>query len=277
MDEYSHGTTPMTKPWKTLIAPHAGWAYSGAAMGAGFRWLAAANPNVDLVVVFASHRGPDGPNTIYSGAGWETPLGNLLIAQPLAHELKQRLAIVSEPKRPGRPDNAAEVLMPFVKHFFPKAELLMLGVAASDISLSMGEQVAQAIVDANRNAVFVGSTDLTHYGPNYGFSPEGTGEAAAQWVKNVNDRGFIDALLSGNPLESLRHAQSHLSACCPGAALAAWQGAQTLHLNDPNSPADGCEVVHYLSHYKWCWDHRVRDGCEVVPGDSFVGYASLVF
>ena len=228
-------------------------------MGQGYRWLSEANPDADLVVVFGGHRGPYGPNTVFCGDSWETPVGNLITAQPIAQALKSELRLASEPEKPGRPDNGAELHMPFVKHFFAKAELLMMGVAASSVALDIGQTVAKLCTAHQRDAVFIGSTDLTHYGPNYDFMPHGTGPESEQWVRNTNDRGFIDALLTNQPDEALQHAQEHLSACSPGAAIAGWQAAQVL-----GHATQGREIAHYLSS-------------DVMPSDSFVGYCSLVF
>ena len=36
---------------------------------------------------------------------------------------------------------------------------------------------------------------MTHYGPNYGFSPAGKGRAALDWVKNTNDSRAIKAMV----------------------------------------------------------------------------------
>ncbi len=260
MDHFADSTTPQTGTYKTLIAPHAGWAFSGQAMGQGYRWLSEMNPNTDLVVVFGAHRGPYGPTTVFCGDAWETPLGNLINAEPIAQQLKADLGIASEPERPGRPDNAAEVHMPFVKHFFPKAELLMLGVPAAETALEIGDAVEKTTKRFQRKAVFIGSTDLTHYGPQYNFADHGSGPDAQHWVRSTNDRGFVDTLLEGKPHEALQHAQTHLSACCPGAAIASWQAAQ----NAKAELATGREINHYLSS-------------DVVPGDNFVGYCSMVF
>lgn len=259
MDGFAQKAAPVEGPWKSLVAPHAGWTFSGEAMGQGYRWLSEANPDADLVVVFGGHRGPYGPNTVFCGDAWETPVGNLATAQPIAQELKEKLRIASEPEKPGRPDNGAELHMPFVKHFFAQAELLMLGVAASEVALDIGEIVAHVCKEHQRKTVFIGSTDLTHYGPNYDFIPHGTGSASEQWVRDTNDRGFIDALLDNRPNQALKHSQDNLSACSPGAAIASWQAAQK-----PGQTTQGREIAHYLS-------------CDVMPSDSFVGYCSLIF
>lgn len=242
-----------------MISPHAGWLYSGNAAGQTFAWLANAQPDADLAVIFGSHRGPHGPNTIFLGEGWETPLGIMKNAQSLAERLKTELTCIEEPLDPPQPDNGVEVLLPFVRHFFPKAELLMLGIEASPKAVTFGEHVARAVGEAQRKAVFIGSTDLTHYGPNYRFEPRGPGDTAVRWVRDENDRGFIDTIVRGDASGAIAHAAQYQSACCPGAAGAALAAARTLHA--PRTPQ---LVSHYLS-------------CEVRPATSFVGYAGIVF
>ena len=53
-----------------------------------------------------------------------------------------------------------------------------------------------------------GSTDLTHYGPNYGWSPKGYGPEAVKWVKEVNDKKFIDQALKLDGPGMLKTAQA---------------------------------------------------------------------
>ena len=245
-------------PYRGLIGPHAGWFFSGNAAGRGYAWLKAAQGAPDLVVVFGSHRGPHGPNTVFCADGWETPIGILGTAVPLATELKRELALQDEPVSPSHPDNAVELHLPFVRHFFPDAELLMLGVAAADVATTIGAAVGRLVKERGRNAVFVGSTDLTHYGPNYDFAPAGHGAAGVRWVRDENDKGFIDAVLARDPLAVVRHGVDAASACCPGAVAATMSAVRAY-----GGQAAPRLVDHYLSY-------------DVQPGSSFVGYAAIV-
>ena len=260
IEEHASAAQPERGAWLSLVAPHAGWTFSGDAMGRGYRWLQQSNPDADLVVVYGAHRGPAGPTTVFCDAGWETPMGTLNTAAAVAFEVRARLSIGREPAVPARPDNAAEVHMPFVKHFFPDAELLMMGVEASERALEIGQTVARICQEQGRKAVFVGSTDLTHYGPNYGFSPQGSGQEAVDWVRTVNDGGFIEPLLRDEPHQALEHALAYASACCPGAALAAVASSKEMAARR----SEPVLVDHYLS-------------ADVMPSDSFVGYASILF
>ena len=245
-------------PVRGLVGPHAGWAYSGPAAVHGWATLARSRPDTDLVVVFGSHRSEAGPSTVFLGQAWDTPLGPIACARELAAALPGLVELEEEPVDPARPDNGVELHLPFLKHFFPGAQLLMVGVAASPVAVDIGENVASLAAGAGRKAVFVGSTDLTHYGPNYGFTDHGAGEAAVRWVRDTNDRGFIDRVLAHDAAGLLAHAREHDSACCPGAVAATVAALGAVG----HTPAPRL-VDHYLSY-------------DVQPHSSFVGYASIV-
>jgi MEMO1 family protein len=245
--------------FRGLVGPHAGWSYSGKAAGHGYRQLQAHAAAVELVVIFGGHRSALGPNSVFCGRAWQTPLGELPCAQGLARELQARLGLDLEPVRPRQPDNAVELHLPFIRYVFPKAKLLMLGVAAAPVALEIGRQVGEACRQRGHEAVFVGSTDLTHYGSNYGITHRGHGDEAVAWVRNSNDRGFIDRLLARDAAGALAHATENHSACCPGAAAATLAALEGYGHTLAPQLAD-----HYLSY-------------DVRPAESFVGYASLVF
>ena len=177
-------------------------------------------------------------------------------AEPLAQKVAAELHFIEEPLTPTHPDNAVEVLLPFVKYFCPQAEFLMIGIEASLRAYHWGQQIAHFAQDYAKSVVVVGSTDLTHYGPNYNWQPMGSGKVAIDWVRNVNDRGFIDAILEKDAQGAVEHALQQQSACCPGAAVAALGAADSLAANHPEL------ITHYLS-------------CDVQTSDSFVGYGAI--
>ena len=112
--------------------------------------------------------------------------------------------------------------------------------------------------EQGKTMVCFGSTDLTHYGPNYGFMPRGSGAAALDWVRKTNDRGFVDAALAMDIETMLDHAERNHSACSAGGAAAAAAACRAL------GAGRGYLADYYTSH-------------DIMPGDSFVGYAGIVF
>ena len=126
------------------------------------------------------------------------------------------------------------------------------------MALRVAETVSAGARDLGLNLKIVGSTDLTHYGPNYGVTHHGSGAAAVDWVKKDNDRRFIEAALALNPEAVIEGGLQRQNACCSGAAAATIQAGQHLGVSQ------GVLMAHTTSYDK-------------IPGDSFVGYAGIAF
>jgi len=160
------------------------------------------------------------------------------------------------------PDNTVEVLLPMVRFFMPNASLLWLRLPAEMSSYDSGKALADAAKELGRKIVVLGSTDLTHYGPNYRYAPKGLGPQALKWVKEVNDRKFIEAVESGDPQAVLERAEADLSSCSAGAVLGAMGYACAINA-----------VPARLLEYSTSAD--ITDADITGVPDSFVGYAAF--
>jgi AmmeMemoRadiSam system protein B len=156
-------------------------------------------------------------------------------------------------------DNTVEVLLPMVHYFFPDSKLLWLRFPGDISSFEAGIVLAEAAKTIGRSLAVLGSTDLTHYGSNYGFSPKGSGAAALDWVRNTNDAAFVSAVLEGAPAEVLRRADTDRSSCSVGAVLGAMGFAQHA----------GCKEGKLLEY------GTSADITGEEEPDSFVGYAAV--
>lgn len=233
------------------VAPHAGWFFSGKIALQVFRQL---KSDTDTIVVVGGHlHAGDGVLSALED-GYETPLGPLAADLELLDRVRQEVPVEEDIYE----DNTVEVQLPFVKYLFPDARALAMRAAPSASAIGLGKGIKAAAAALGRKVAVVGSTDLTHYGRNYGFSPAGRGEAALKWVKEVNDRAFIDSLLAMNAEDALRHARESGSACSAGGAVAAMTFAG-------ESGIEGGELLCYMTSY------------DVHPGESFVGYAGISY
>jgi AmmeMemoRadiSam system protein B len=84
----------------------------------------------------------------------------------------------------------------------------------------VGEAVGRTVTAYGYDALIVGTTDLTHYGPHYGFVPQGIGAKGNKWAKEVNDRRFIDLVCKLKTTEVVAEATERKNACSSGAAAA---------------------------------------------------------
>jgi AmmeMemoRadiSam system protein B len=239
------------------IVPHAGWYYSGNIACDVIRLLSSGESAPDALVIFGTHLYPDAPVAVMKEGAWETPLGDLIIHEPLARELCLQVPFDIETQSDA-PDNTIEVQLPFIKYFWKDIKILPISAPPSPKSVEMGKIVVDVARKMALKILILGSTDLTHYGPNYGYMPKGRGKAALQWVSEINDRSVIAAILSMDPLNIIRDAQQKHNACCSGAAAAALSAGLAM------GAVESRLVTYATSHEK-------------SPGESFVGYAGIVF
>jgi AmmeMemoRadiSam system protein B len=190
--------------------------------------------------------------------GVQSPLGTMMIDREFRDELVKRIG--------GRPDlyrdNTVEVLLPMARYFFPGAALVWMRLPAEKSSYDTGEETASLGVSLGRKLAVLGSTDLTHYGLNYGFSPHGGGQKALDWVREVNDSSFIEAVKSGDPELVLERAARDQSSCSPGAVLGVLGYAHKMGLGN-------AELRAYATSAE-------AEGSAEIP-DSFVGYGAFAW
>jgi AmmeMemoRadiSam system protein B len=233
------------------IVPHAGWEFSG---GLAFEVLSRISRSMDTIVIIGGHLGPaDGILCAFEDS-YETPFGPITADLELLAAIRAAVPVTED----RTADNTVEVQLPFVKYLFPHAKVLGMRASPSRDADRLGRALAEAARGLGRKTGVAGSTDLTHYGPSYGFSPAGAGNKALRWVREVNDRRFIDSLLAMEFDSALERALRERSACSAGGALAA------LSFAHENGTSRG-ELVRYSTSF------------DVHPGDSFVGYAGILY
>ena len=239
------------------IVPHAGWYFSGGIACNVIHCLKKGDAP-DVIVIFGMHLHPSSPAYIMRQGAWETPLGEIQVQEDLAGELAERFTFQIETTTGFAQDNTIEVQLPFIKYFFPDTKIVPIGVPPDVGSLEIGVSAVEISANLGLNAKVIGSTDLTHYGNNYGFTSKGTGKAAYEWVRDENDRRVINMMLAMDAEEVIREALASQNACCSGAAATAIAAGKQLGAQD-------AQIIAYENSY------------EKSPGDSFVGYVGIAF
>jgi AmmeMemoRadiSam system protein B len=237
------------------IAPHAGWFFSGAFAATA---VASLDPGAETVLVLGGHLGRGSLPLFACEDGVKTPLGNMMIDAELRALLQKSIPHGEDRYR----DNTVEVLLPMVRFYFPKARLVWLRLPAEEASFEAGRIIARAAAALGCKVAVLGSTDLTHYGDNYGYSPHGRGEKALQWVREQNDKAFIEAVEKGESRDILERAERDRSACSAGAVLGALGFAQAMNAGPARLLAYGTSI-----------DALKKAGQDAE--DSFVGYAAM--
>jgi len=99
-----------------LIAPHAGYVYSGGVAGGGYKELAARGTPKWAIILGSNHTGMGQPISIATEGVWETPLGS----SPIATEIALRLVDAGVRVAPEAflREHSIEVQLPFLQHLF---------------------------------------------------------------------------------------------------------------------------------------------------------------
>jgi len=149
-----------------LIAPHAGYVYSGQIAADAYRQ--AQDHNYDVVVILGTNHTRPGFSgvSIYAKGGFKTPLGIAYVDEQLASELlKTDERFVFDPSV-HREEHSVEVQVPFIQYLFPGVKVLPVVIGTPDEGLckAFGQALAQAL--KGRKPLIVASSDLSHYPPH---------------------------------------------------------------------------------------------------------------
>jgi AmmeMemoRadiSam system protein B len=253
---------------KTIVAgivPHAGWTFSGGLAASVFSAIKQQHEKVNTFVIFGAAHGYFGALPAVSDKGvWATPIGEVVIDEELAGAVLNTGQAVSDPSA-HLCEHSIEVQVPFIQDLFPGAKIVPVLVPPVEQAVELGTRVGEIIYQQkDKKIVCIGSTDLTHYGPRYGFAPMGTGKHALEWAKKVNDRKFIDLALKLKPYELLESALKDGNACGPGAAAATVAAAKKL----------GCTQGHLLGHTT---SNEIMLQKMGTTSAEAVGYAGIIF
>ncbi|MEZ5359700.1 MAG: AmmeMemoRadiSam system protein B [Candidatus Zixiibacteriota bacterium] len=153
---------------KAIIAPHAGYQYSGQIAAEAFKQIEGAIYDV-VVVIAPSHRFFRGVS-VYSGGAYQTPLGVVEIDRKLSDQFSNKhpevySSTVGHAGSGGYGEHSLEVQLPFLQMVLGKFKL---------VAIMMGEQEESAIrataevltaVLKDKNALLVASTDMSHFYP----------------------------------------------------------------------------------------------------------------
>jgi len=169
-----------------LVAPHAGYIYSG--MTAARAYTALAQDGIPQVAVILSpaHYTPGAPLAVWTKGRWETPLGSLPVDEEFAQALATAGNGFAEDFSPHiEREHAIEVQLPFLQFVFGDRAPAIVPIAVSSSHLGQlrqaGELMGEVVKRLGRDAVIIASCDFTHYEP--------------QTLAEVHDREAIRCIL----------------------------------------------------------------------------------
>jgi AmmeMemoRadiSam system protein B len=247
------------------IVPHAGWFFSGTLATMTLAAIKQQNSAVDTFIIFgAAHSFYGSLPAVYNTGKWQTPMGDIDIDSEIAQKIIAAGAAKSDPDAHIY-EHSIEVQVPIIQYLFENAAIVPVIVPATSDSIPLGNAVADIIrKNPDKKIVCLASTDLTHYGPRYGFTPKGPGAQGCQWAFDVNDKLFIDAVMTLDADKILQGSSENSFCCGPGPTAAVIAVAKQLIADSP------CLLAHTNSN-DIMMEKMNRSSSESV------GYAAIVF
>lgn len=244
------------------IVPHAGWMFSGSTAAKVYKSVQQKSSPETFLIFGAVHVWGVGRKAAMFAQGvWQTPCGTIEIDEDLADAILAKAGeeVVADPSAHER-EHSIEVQIPFIQHLFPDAKLLPIMVSPEKLAVRLGEKLGKLLASYNRRVCVIGSTDLTHYGPSFGFIPYGIGEQSLAPMKE-NDQHLLQLAAELKAEAVIAEAEQHRNACGAGAIAATVTAAKVL----------GASQGYLLEH---------TTSQEVMPDRpvaDIVGYAGMIF
>lgn len=159
----------ISDPVVALIAPHAGYPYSGGV--AAYSYALLKGRKFERVVVIAPSHFDGFPFvSVYDGEAYATPLGTIPVDKAFAAKLAGSSPLIRLSSRGHSPvgaqaEHALEVELPFLQRTLGQFNLVpvVMGQQSYEASRALGVQLAKLIQGSD--TLIVASSDLSHYHP----------------------------------------------------------------------------------------------------------------
>ncbi len=165
-DLFSKAEPKQVKNTVAIIAPHAGYVYSGIVAASSFNQVDPTKAYENVFVIASSHRAYYDGASIYSIGNYVTPLGEVQVNIDLANKLIDEHKFFSYVPKAHVSEHSIEVQLPFLQYYLEKdfqIVPIVIGSQSKDVCKKMAEVLMPYF---NENNLFVISSDFSHY-PEY--------------------------------------------------------------------------------------------------------------
>jgi len=237
---------------RAVIAPHAGLLYSGPVAAYAYS-LVRRCQYAAVVLVGPSHFVGFQGVSIWPRGAWDTPLGEVQVADGLAGALAaESREIVEHPAAHGR-EHSLEMQLPFVARLLPGVPIvpLVMGYQQRGTAMALGDALARAITSYRArhpgDVLIVASSDLSHYE-----------DAATASRLDADVLRHVEALDADGLMEALEREPRH--ACGGGPMVSVLRAAVQLggtharvlrYADSGDVSGDKSSVVGYMAAAIW--------------------------
>ncbi len=171
-----------------IIAPHAGYIYSGSVAGQVY---GAVEIPATVIILGPNHHGIGARAALYPEGVWVTPFGEVSINAGLSELVRKHAPLVREDATAHHYEHSLEVQVPFLQYIRPEVTIVPLCLGFTDFEScdALGSGIAAAIRDYGEETLIVASSDMTHY--ESAAAARAKDEEALQQVMALNPEGLL--------------------------------------------------------------------------------------
>ena len=165
---------------KAVVAPHAGYVYSGALAA---ETLASVEIPETVVILGPNHHGQGAAVSLGTNS-WDMPLGEVPVDMKIGNLLLGHNANIAADDSAHQFEHSLEVQVPFLQIQQPKLQIVPLVISRIPYKTcdEIGHSLAHAISESGKEVLIVASSDMSHYESRRSAKKK---DSAA--LKNVND------------------------------------------------------------------------------------------
>ncbi|MGQ3684542.1 MAG: AmmeMemoRadiSam system protein B [Candidatus Loosdrechtia sp.] len=145
-----------------VVAPHAGYVYSGRVAGCLYSKIVIPDT---VVILSPNHTGMGSAYSIWPGGSWITPLGEVKVNEDVVYGLVQDCGLIEKDQDAHLDEHAAEVQLPFLQYFNPRVRIVVMVLSCRNIAdiRAIGKSLSSVLQKSCPDALVVASSDMTHY------------------------------------------------------------------------------------------------------------------
>jgi AmmeMemoRadiSam system protein B len=168
-----------------MMAPHAGYVYSGHIAGDVYSHVDLPNRTI---ILGPNHTGRGKPLAIMSDGQWQTPLGQATIDSDLANTLLAMDTGLEDDLEAHQMEHAIEVQLPFLQ-FLGNQDMRFVPIVVGTTDIEgltrLGRAIGRVVAESDERVLIIASSDMNHY--------------ESDRVTRIKDNKAIERVLDRNP------------------------------------------------------------------------------
>jgi len=227
-NKFGPGSLPSKERKKKIIgiiAPHAGYKFSGMGQAWAYKEIAESELADTYIILGTNHTGIGGSCTLLDD--FETPLGIVKTDIEFAQKLIDSGFIIQN-KEVHSKEHSIEVQLPFLQYVNEEKEFKIVPIAVSSNTNYelFGKKIIEIAKELGRKICIICSSDFTHYGINYAYMPfsenvkdnlEKLDKGAVEFIEKLDSLLFMNYIDETGATICGRDAIATMISCCNAA------------------------------------------------------------